>query len=204
MKTIISLLFGMYLFIGCQDSNNSPLGTEKEDDTIILGANSLNKDSGDDYGEFIYNLGDIQDFKVKASKKFRINGNEGGKIELKVSWEFMDGEKVELTAKLKVPKDAFIGDLDFDMIFNLQEYNLELYPSPYTFNIPVELDMKFKNVDVSLFSEEGTEFSYVDNLNENVTVKKNKVDHKKREIEVEDALLDHFSRYGWTRTTPAK
>ncbi len=201
MQTVTNsiILLLLVVLVGCQD-DTSFLSPQEENDVISLDNVSLSKDGDKDDHDYVYNLGDIKDFKVKASKKFNIKGKKGGTIKLQVKWKYNNGEKVELKAKLEIPKDAFKDELDFDMIFNLQDYNLELYPSPFTFDKPVKLDLKFKNVDVGLFTESNFDFNYIDGKEEVIKYKKNKIDIGKRTLEVEEAELHHFSRYGWTRT----
>ena len=200
MKGVISLIVvAAMLLVGCQD-DSSPISPQAENDVISLDKISLHK-GGDkvDNSHFVYNLGDIKDYKVKASKNFKIDGKKGGKISLEISWNYNKNEKVELKAELDIPKKAYDGKLEFDMIFNLQDYNLELYPSPFSFDKPVKLDLKFRNVDLFEFVDADLEFNYIDDTTENIKYKSNKIDFEKQTLEVKDAELHHFSRYGWTR-----
>jgi hypothetical protein len=197
-KLACIILLAVMFMVGCQD-DSSFLSPQEEIDVINLDEMSLNKNGDKSDLIYVYDLGDIKDFQVKASKNFKIKGKKGGKIELKVKWKYENGEKVELKAKLEIPKKAFKDEIEFDMIFNLQDYNLELYPSPFKFDNPVKLDLKFKNIDIGLFTENNFEFNYVDGKTEKIKYKKNKIDIEKRTLEVEEAELHHFSRYGWTR-----
>lgn len=216
MKKVVGIiLLSLFAFAACNDSSTTLEPIQNQDSEIIdLDKFSLNKPgpkpkadanvdsptNTDEVQQYVYNLGEIKDYKVKASKNFKIKKKHGGKIELKVSWEYDKGQKVELSAKLDVPKNAFKdNEIEFDMIFNLAEYNLELYPSPFTFDKAVKLDLKFKNIDLDLFNKDNLEFNYIDGLSENIKYKSNKIDKKTKTIEVHGAELHHFSRYGWTR-----
>ena len=166
----------MIVFIGC-DETSSILAPENEE--VIQ----------------------LEGYKVNYTRNYTVNGDKGGVLFLKVSWLNEDSARVALESKLTIPKGAYSGDLTFDMIFDLENYALELYPSPFTFDIPVLLDMKFSKIDLTGIDKNN--FTYLDG-EEEIEYKQIRTNEAEGTLAVYGAVLDHFSRYGWTRTTTSK
>jgi len=198
MKKLITvtLLVG-FLFLGCQD-NNSVLEPDKELEIEALSKNPFIEGPED---EVMQSYKSVLP-KIKYSKNYTMNGDSGGKIIEKHQWNYSTG-KLKLEAYLTIPKGAFDGDLTFDLVFNPNLLSMELHPTPYAFNIPVVLDLKFKgipeiydidpeNLDFQYYKPNGT-FEYVeyDDITWNA---------ESRTLMVKKAKLHHFSRYGWTRS----
>lgn len=181
----IIVLFG-FIMVGCQDNNLilEPNFSQEE--------NTLSKTS-------------IQvDDEVKSfySKTYTINGTRGGKIREKHVWLNEDGKKITMGAVIWIPKGAFKGDLTFDVNFDLENLSVDLSPSPFTFDIPVHLDLEFWGIDLGDISLEDATFRYLstDGSVEDVNYKKLEVKPEQKYLAVWWAELHHFSRYGWTRT----
>ena len=198
MKALASfILLSIFLMIGCEDGNSI---LEPNNDF----EQSMNK------GRVIYTSSDDRllksvdsDVKTKYSKTLTVNGNKGGRISISHSWMNEINQRVNLKATLVIPKGAYKDDLTFDMIFDLENYALELYPSPFTFDIPVILDLKFTHVNLSGFDLDSFDFTYLDGKEE-LKYKRVKINENKGTIAVYGAVLHHFSRYGWTRTSKSK
>lgn len=143
------------------------------------------------------------DAKTQYSKILKINGEKGGKVYLGHKFATTisgQSEKVKLYAELDIPCGAFSGDLTFEIIFDIENLAVELYPSPYTFDKPVLLNLEFKNVDLSGFDPSIFVFDYLDGTEpENLKVKSAKIDIENNRLLIKEAELHHFSRYGWTR-----
>ncbi len=146
---------------------------------------------------------DVSDVKTKYSKTLTVNGKKGKKISFSHSWKNKNNKRVNLKATLVIPKGAYKGDLTFDMIFDLENYALELYPSSFTFDKPVILDMKFTHIDLSGFDLDSFDFTYLDG-EEEMKYKRVRINEDEGTIAVYGAVLHHFSRYGWTRTNKSK
>lgn len=144
-----------------------------------------------------------QDVKIKHSKTLTINGEKGGIVYLSHKFATTisgQNKNTKLSAKLDIPCGAFSGELTFDIIFDIENLAVELYPSPYTFDKPVLLNLEFKNVDLSGFDPSIFVFDYLDGKEpENLKVKSAKIDIKNNKLSIKEAELHHFSRYGWTR-----
>ena len=132
------------------------------------------------------------------SKNFTVDGSVGDTLYVKHRWK-SKGKRVKLSAKLTIPENAYQGELTFKMIFDLDNYALELYPSPFTFDKPLKLDLVFKNVDFTNLDMSNPDFIYLDG-EEKMVYDKIKFDPERGIVEVKGAQLNHFSRYGWTRT----
>ena len=226
MKKLIGLIIlsAMVLMIGCNDdssilettndfTDSSPLNKgrlippklddDKDKDlddffldSLSLGGNLKEKDLDDD---FDYDFDDDDLVKSKYSETFVIDGKKGGKLLVEHKWK-TDGKKSVVRANLNIPKGAFKGELKFDMIFDLYNYTLELYPSPYSFDKPVVLDLRFINIEVDDDVEDGDfVFNYLDGPFEDIKYHSVGVDEDSGTMIVKGAELHHFSRYGWTR-----
>ncbi len=106
-----------------------------------------------------------------------------------------------METELWIPQGAFKGTMTFDMIFDLENYAMELYPSPFTFDKPVELYMYWYGLDLSSYLGYDFDFNYLDGAGEEIKYDYSKIDIKNGTLVIEGAQLNHFSRYGWTRTT---
>ena len=139
--------------------------------------------------------------KKKLAKNYTFNGAEGGKIDQKYTW-YTVFDTVKLEASLTIPAGAFEGDLTFEIVFDPNEISMELHPTPFNFNIPVELDLKYKGIPKNIdIDGDNLTFEYFnpDGTYEPVEYKEIKWDEATRELKVKKAKLHHFSRYGWTR-----
>jgi len=206
-------LLSILIIFGCQE-NTSLLEPTNE-----IKSESFNNDELTEFAEYdeksifseetdspakfddSYDLPDIGAFKskTKMTKSFTVDGSKGGKLRIKHGWRDGKGRKVKLSATLTIPKNAYEGELTFDMIFDLENYAMELYPSPFTFDIPVILDLKFSGVDLSNLDTDLLDFDYLDGAKEYLKYKKIKIDEKKGVLEIIGAEIPHFSRYGWSR-----
>jgi hypothetical protein len=226
MKKLILIVTSILLsVVGCNHSN-SILQPEDEITREILpkGRPILNEDQDDDlsylydslkfsYGENIKSgeqlYSDFQEivsddddgrhkFKSKYSKNFTVDGSKGAVLFVRKSWRNKENKKISLSDILRIPKGAHEGLLTFDMIFDLEDYAMELYPSPHTFNQPVIFDMNFRNINIP----EGlnVDFTYMDG-EEKLQYTYVNCSHEKGTLRVKGAQLHHFSRYGWTRTS---
>lgn len=110
-----------------------------------------------------------------------------------------NNQKVNLSANLTIPRNAYKGELTFDIIFDLENYGVELYPSPFTFDKPASLNLIYSWMDLSGIDENKFVFDYLDG-EERMEYKSTSYDIVEGFIEVKRAELHHFSRYGWTRT----
>ena len=227
MKKILALaLFSIFIFIGCQDDSSILEPTDNyTEGELSKGRPIFNYDTSDlklsdDSGDLVVSDNTVTtllskkadstpelyrslpiDIKTNVSKNLTINGDLGAIVYLSHKWKNANNKTCKLSAKLDIPIGAFSGDLTFEIIFDLNNYAVELYPSPFTFDKPVLLDLVFKNVDLSNIDPNAFVFDYLDGEEPvNLKVKSFDIDIKKNTLSIKDAELHHFSRYGWTRT----
>ncbi|MBK7105022.1 MAG: hypothetical protein IPH62_07050 [Ignavibacteriae bacterium] len=191
-KTLLLISLIMLTFIACNDDNSivNP-STNSYSENL-----SLAKIVGDTTIETV----DTTFFKEKHSQSLSVNGEKGGKIFVKHMFKNKRNKILKLDAVLTIPDSAYKGDLTFDIIFDLETLGAELYPSPFTFDKPVILDLKFMNADLKEFELKDLTFDYLDGEPENLKYDNIKFDLEKGLLEITGAQIPHFSRYGWTRT----
>ncbi|MBI1932884.1 MAG: hypothetical protein HYS24_10145 [Ignavibacteriales bacterium] len=171
MKTkLILLSFFVLLIIGCKENNSI---VEPNNDQQVLD----------------------KSVSTYTSDSYLIDGSIGGKINVEYNWKNAHGEKSKVIAELKIPKNAFSGIKEFSMIFNLSKFSVDLFPSPTTFDKPIILNLKYKNINVL---DKDLDFKYLDG-NEVVVYDENIVDLENGTLEVKKARLNHFSEWGWGR-----
>lgn len=233
-KLVILLLMSLFVFAGCQDDksilepSNDYVNYEMLKGRPILSYDldsyklTDDSDSFDDLEDsdftitptellsknknnsFELNIVQPKVTKIKYSQTLTINGDKGGKVYLMHKWKNDDGGISQLYAILDIPRDAFDGDLTFEIIFDLENYLVELYPSPYSFDKPVLLSLMFQHIDLSDLNVDNFAFQYLDGENEDILYKNAFANLAQGTITIIGAELHHFSRYGWTRTTTTK
>lgn len=189
----IKLLFLSLLtisFFACGDDNSIV------NPTLNLRNSAFSKFNGDTTIVTV----DTTFFKQKISQSLTVNGDKGGKIFIKHLFKNKRNKLLKLDAVLTIPDSAYNGDLTFDIIFDLETLGVELYPSPFKFDKPVILDLKFMNADLKEFELKEFNFDYLDGDSEHLTFDNIKFDFEKGLLEITGVQIPHFSRYGWTRT----
>jgi hypothetical protein len=202
MKALTILFISLFfLFIGCQDNNSILEPTnDLSDISLEKGRPILVRDLGDDGIKLLDGFEDLDNYNINYSQNFTIDGNKGGRVSVTHSWKDGRGMPVSLKSELVIPRNAFKGELTFDMIFDLENYSMELYPSPFTFDKPVEFSMYFYGIDLSEFRGYDIDFNYLDGETEDIEYYSKDVNFDYGNLVIWGAQLHHFSRYGWTRT----
>jgi len=139
--------------------------------------------------------------KIIRTKSFTVDGSKGGLIFLKYIWKKGIYAGIKVEAKLKIPIGAFKDSLTFDIIINPKLLSIQLCPSPFTFDKPVLLDLKYKGIDFSNIDPSNLDFKYISPSGHYVKTEYDyiKIDPIEKVLFVHNAVLPHFSRYGWTR-----
>lgn len=187
MKNLVLLIVvSIFVLVGCQEES-SILEPNLETSSSTLNRITRLSDL------------DIDTYKTNYSETHTIDGAVGGVIYVNHKWVNEINRTSRLSAVLEIPAGAFKGELTFDMIFDLDNLALELYPSPFTFDKPVKLDLVFKNVDLGDFDPETFTFNYLDGEFEDMVYESVDYDLDSGTLMVVGAELHHFSRYGWGR-----
>jgi len=130
-----------------------------------------------------------------------INGETGGSFELNVKYTAKGSENVKIKAKIEVPAGAYTGEQNITMIINSTNGTATFYPDASAFNKPLIFNLDVQGIDLSGIDPETIDFVCLtqDGSYLPVEYKKIKVKVNKGELGVDNALIPHFSIYGWTR-----
>ena len=130
-----------------------------------------------------------------------IDGETGGSFDLNIKYKAKSGANVKIKAKIEVPSGAFTGEKNITMIINSANGTATFYPNTETFNKPLIFDLDVQGLDLNGVDPGSIDFVCLnqDGSYQPVEYKKIKVKVDKGELEVNKALIPHFSIYGWTR-----
>jgi hypothetical protein len=183
--TLFSFFFSALLLVGCTDTSISPIKPDNQSYQLI----KLPPKSG-------------LSVETIFSKTKLIDGEEGGEIKIKESYVAADGHIVKINAKLKVPENAFVGEVNITLTID-DEYAAASFSPEMVFDEPVELKMKFEGIDLEELNltEGNYDFLYIANNGDTEIVLHDgiEVDESKGKIKLDKAYLNHFSRYCFTR-----
>jgi hypothetical protein len=126
-----------------------------------------------------------------------VNGNKGGLIVLNQS-----SENIHAFALLRIPKNAFEGTENISITIDPSTASITLSPA-MAFNKNLHLNAALKGLDLKLLNldSKDVEFYYFTTDGSKVPVKHSRVrsNVKTGAISVKGAVIDHFSRYGWSK-----
>ncbi|MFZ0452851.1 MAG: hypothetical protein WCE54_18815 [Ignavibacteriaceae bacterium] len=187
MKIWFTLLVVVSFFvIGCSDSALNPENTNQNNDqkSWITLPKSQSTAVESDYS---------------ASKV--INGETGGSFDLNIKYPVKGGANVKIKAKIEIPAGAYTGEKNITMIINSTTGTATFSPNTAIFYKPLIFDLDIQGIDLSGVDPKSIDFVCLntDGSFEPVEYKKIKVKVNKGELEVNNALIPHFSIFGWTR-----
>ena len=180
----LSLLLGFFFF-GCDQGSDltSPIS---DSPTLQLKLITLPTSSG--------GLG----IETLVTQYKEIDGDDGGKFEAVFSYKGGPFGLVTVKSKLDFKEDAFEGTKDISQTLDTDFAAMTFGPS-MQFNERVKLDLKIEGLDLSDVDPNTLDFVYID---EDGTVEHIEYDEiimnvSTGTIEIDDAILSHFSRYGF-------
>ncbi len=108
--------------------------------------------------------------------------------------------KLKLKQKLNFPRNAFDGEKLVTMSVE-QNFGSTTFLPHSNFNFPAEYDLKYEGLDLTGLSPSQLDFVYMneDGTYEQVVYDEISMDLSKGKIEIKNAQLPHFSRYGFVR-----
>jgi hypothetical protein len=184
IKIFILIIFLIPLLDGCSDT---PLNT---DDSGRLNSNkewiTLPENSG------------LSTEEEYTASKF-INGGTGGILSLTREYKTSGGKNFFLIASVEVPVGAYSGDKNIIMIVNSADGTTTFYPSPETFSKPLIFNLEIKGINLTGVDLKRLDFMYIASDGRFSPLEYKKIIVKSSSLEVKDALIPHFSRYGWCR-----
>lgn len=211
MKPLLSsFLFSAFLlviligitFLGCTDNLDNTLvstsiTTENVTSSTPSNPSVLDKSQLND-GEIIR----TKHFaKLKVSKF--IDGEIGGEFIIDTTYFNREGRLIEVYARLKFDPGAFVGKRLIRMIPNPKALSIQLYPH-MTFNTTVKLDYIITGLDLEAMdfsTNSHVDFVYF-SPNGDIELIQNDLSNvhpDQQSISLQGGILNHFSRYGWSR-----
>ena len=198
MKSILTiLLLCMVLLWGCDTSSDLSLNTSEANT-----ASSLSKLTNYELILLPEKSPLWMDSVFTVSKE--IDGKQGGVVQMLKYYITESGLPFFMYVKLEIPKKAFNGTKTITMTVDNNFAIVHFYPE-MNFSKSLTLNQYFQGIDLIEFMDddyiEKTDFVYIDDdgliepILRNLTV----INKMLGLIKVEDAELQHFSRYGWIR-----
>jgi len=176
-KTILLLTLSVFVFWACSENTNITSPEKSKTEQLL----KFKSDSNSSL------------FKTAIIQS--INGETGGAIEINI--ESPDGE-FAVVGEIVFPENSFVGtkEISISVAGNLAALDFE--PS-LVFQTPVSLNLLLRGVDVS--DNDNASFQYIENNGNLSSIEYSSVSSSSTEGEVvvEEAQLNHFSRYGFTR-----
>ena len=172
-------------FWGCSDS----LVTEPQNVSVEqTGESSLSKTNGS--------------IPYELSVTKTINGEKGGIVVLAGIYKNKDEQIITTIATLTIPRGAFEGKREISITTDKSDPVLNFSPEQ-DFKIPLKLNLTFIGFDLKALglNETNTRFNWIkdDGKTESVLNDGINVEVTRGSLTVKGALLEHFSRFGFTR-----
>ena len=209
MKTILRLsLISMLIFFGCDQQSDLISSFESiesgsssdilPDIPVEIELKRLKYVDGADNAFIPLNLPASEIPNLGKSKV--IDGKHGGIIKINYEFHSDDNNEISIRAQLDIPKDAFDGEQLISMMLHNDIGAVSFYPHT-VFDKPVKFSMKYKGIDLSTVNPDSVDFIFqdYDGSTEQINYKNLIVKPDKGELELKNAELHHFSRYGWIR-----
>jgi len=185
IKNYIGLVIIFIMVLsGCTEDNfvENPITAELEGKSLINLPRSIQAEVG-----------------VVFSASSIIHGCKGGSVIIDTNYQSSTGP-MKIFAEIKFKANAFIGSkLVTMMIDNVS--GMVSFDPPSVFYRPANLDMKFAGLNLDKMDEDNIRFVYI-NPNgtfEPVFYKDIIINISGNNLEIKDAEINHFSRYGWCR-----
>jgi hypothetical protein len=187
----IVLAFVIPLMIGCSDSSVNPEAADQTN--TITQPNNMQKS----WIKLPPNPGVAADSEYSASKL--IDGEIGGTVELNVNYVRTSQVNVIIDAVIEVPAGAYSGEKNIIMIINSTNGTATFYPSPETFDKPLVFNLRISGVDLNGVDPNTIDYVYLASDGSFSPIKYKGLVITEGILQVKDALIPHFSIYGWCR-----
>ena len=186
MKYLMSLaILSALLIVSCTDTSIAPIESDNQSYQLI----KLPPKAGLSV-ENIYTV-------TKT-----ISGEDGGTIKIKESYVAEDGHTVKIDVKLEIEEDSFSGYEDITMTVD-DDFAAVKFTPHMVFNEPAELDVRFEGINLKELELISGDYNFIyisDAIGvEVIEYDEITVNESNGEIRVEEAELNHFSRYVFVR-----
>jgi hypothetical protein len=128
-----------------------------------------------------------------------INGETGGKVDLNINYVTRYSVNVIISASIEVPAGAYSGYKNITMIINSTNGTATFYPSPETFNKPLVFNLKISGVNLNGVDPKSINYVYLAPDGSFEPIEYQKLVVNGGILIVDNALIPHFSIYGWCR-----
>ncbi|MBZ0178238.1 MAG: hypothetical protein K8F36_03020 [Melioribacteraceae bacterium] len=131
-----------------------------------------------------------------------IDGNAGGSINFSFDYVASSGQTVQVYGNLTIPAGAFNTTENIELFIDNEIAAIDFFPSPLSFNTPLLLNLTFKGLVLQEGDDSVLDFYYTyDNQTQFELIAKNAriVNLSNGKLQVVQAQLPHFSRFGWFR-----
>lgn len=185
-RVLILLTVAVFFIIGCSDESGIVTPENQTKNVEWLSFKTTNASHG------------IEDINTTSITEI-IDGSMGGNINFNFSF---DGTDIKVKGKLKIPKGAFEGTKEIEIVFNDEFPTILLNPAGTTFQKDLKLSLSYKNFELNEVSPHDLiAFVYIDNEgNQVVTEFQNLiVELNKSKLSVIQAKIPHFSRFGFVK-----
>ena len=158
-------------------------------------------DNGDSEGIANPNWITLPEEGLEISTSKWVNGADETLLDLNTSVQGGLFGNVQVNATLRFKRGSFDGSRYITMSINSKYGNASFSPSG-TFDIPAIYNATIMGLDLSGINPEDIQFVYMaeDGLYYPIDVQNIFVEPQSGKLQVIEAKLPHFSRYGWVRT----
>jgi len=132
-----------------------------------------------------------------------VDGVIGDEIILTKTFNDIAGNEINVYARLRILDNSFPGTVAITIIPNVEDLSVQFFPE-MTFNRDVRLDLVFTGIDLEKFGYTTTgtyDFAFFADSGDIELIESDisQVNIPQNKISVQNAKLNHFSRYGWIR-----
>ena len=212
-KGVLTLIAALVLIIGCSDESGlvNPLNNEAEyqelskrsrrtsspSTTTTTSSTTENNSEGISNPDWIV----IPDEGMEISTSKWVNGADETLLDLNTSVQGGLFGNIQVNATLRFKRGAFEGSRYITMSINSKYGNATFSPSG-TFDVPAIYNATIMGLDLTGINPDDIKFVYMgeDGLYYPIDVQSIYVEPQSGKLQVINAELSHFSRYGWVRT----
>lgn len=187
-KFLVILAVVISLLIGCVDSVVNPETTNDNTNQVSYKRSWIALPKNLDMGA---------DSEYSASKV--IDGDIGDSVKLNIDYVVKGSVNVIINASIEVPAGTYSGEKNIQMFINSNNGTAIFYPSPEKFNKPLMFNLMITGVDLNGVDKKKSDYAYLapDGSFQRIEYKNLVINDGI--LIVDDALIPHFSVYGWCR-----
>jgi hypothetical protein len=191
MKTVISiLLFSFFWILGCDSSPDLSVNSEENNSTGSKTFEKIKLPSPSNLWK---------DSLITMSQT--IDGSVGGRLILDKYYMSENGDSILVKVDLRIPADAFQGTKTITITVDQTDAAVHFYPA-MVFADTLRLFQSFEGLNLDGYSTGTIDFVYIRDDGTAELLKKNgtQIILPQGIMRVQNAKLNHFSRYGWVRS----